>query len=377
MIPQCFLHIGTEKTGSTSIQYFLSKNREKLEEQGILYARSPGNQNHTALTVSALRGSRQTHPRRAHAAMRSLGVFSPEQAEQAHENLIRSMDRELADSDASIIILSNEHLSSRLLKPRQIRLAKELCDRYAERTTIIVYLRNQVDSLVSSFGTTIKSGGTRKFPFPLSPSRTRTLDYYALLKPWRSVFGRKNIIVRRFETSRFIEGDLFCDFAAQIPFDPTGFRREARNPALGARELAFLLEFNARVPRWLDEKTPNLARGKIVAALESIGGAGPRLKASPEIASSITATFEESNRRVAEEYFGEDELFLPPQLVADVQMEALLELNCSDAMDVACKLWSAQQLQLQKYESQRKNRDTQLTEDVDESAPDIDGEDRW
>ena len=32
-----YLHIGTSKTGTTSIQYFLWKNKTLLEERGILY----------------------------------------------------------------------------------------------------------------------------------------------------------------------------------------------------------------------------------------------------------------------------------------------------------------------------------------------------
>lgn len=36
------LHIGTEKTGTTTLQSFLSKNRDALSKQGIIYPKSPG-----------------------------------------------------------------------------------------------------------------------------------------------------------------------------------------------------------------------------------------------------------------------------------------------------------------------------------------------
>lgn len=32
-----YIHIGTPKTGTTSIQNFCGLNREKLKEQGVLY----------------------------------------------------------------------------------------------------------------------------------------------------------------------------------------------------------------------------------------------------------------------------------------------------------------------------------------------------
>jgi hypothetical protein len=347
----CFLHIGTEKTGTTSIQNFLSKNRSRLKKQGIIYPRSPGNQNHTDLTVYALADERQSGGIRRHS-----GVASSEQLPGFRDRLQAKLDSELQNSRASTIIFSNEHLSSRLANEIEIARVKELCERCAAQTKVIVYLRNQVDYIVSSFGTTVKSGSTRKFPFPLNKRRIRTMDYMALLEPWRKIFGRGNMIVRRFDPSDFVEGDLLLDFAEQIPFDSSGFiRSEPRNEALSARELAFLREFNARVPRWVDGEQ-NPARGNVVAALVRSSDSSSRLTVSPEIAEAIMAQFEESNRRVSKEYFGDkwQPLFSEPNLVSDADVDSLLELRLGDAMDIACRLWSEQELRLQGLEQKRK-----------------------
>jgi hypothetical protein len=370
MIQTCFLHIGTEKTGTTSIQNFLSKNRSRLQAQGIIYPRSPGNQNHTSLAVYAMRETKQSGIRR------SSGVSRPDQVSTFRERLRSDMDQELRNATASIVIFSNEHLSSRLLTEREIERVQNFCGRYAEETKVIVYLRNQVDFLVSSFGTTIKSGGTRTFPFPLNEHRIRTMDYMALLAPWRKIFGRENMIVRRFERTDFLEGDLLSDFAAQIPFDTSGFiRPEPRNEALSARELAFLREFNLRVPRWIEEaENPN--RGNIVAALVRCSDQGRRLTVSSQVASSIAAQFDDSNRRVLEEYFGarSQPLFSEPTLVSDADVESLLELKPADAMDIACKLWSEQQSRIQQLENRRKRRRAPRSEtEADEVEPESAG----
>jgi hypothetical protein len=315
----CFVHIGTEKTGTTTIQNFLSKNRSRLLKQGIYYPRSPGNQNHTALAVYAMRDARMSGIRR------SSGVSNAEEVPEFRDRLTTRLDRELRDSDAETILFSNEHLSSRLSMPVEIERVRDLCARYASRTVVVVYVRNQVDYLVSSFGTTIKGGSTRKFPYPLNKRRIRTMDYWTLLEAWRNAFGRENMIVRRFEPQDFVDGDLLADFAAQIPFEIGGFvRPEPRNLALGAKELAFLRAFNARVPRWI-EATPNAGRGNIVAALTRCGEQGPRLSVSPEIAAGIMANFKRSNRRVSEEYFGGrfEPLFSEPQLVSDANVDLL------------------------------------------------------
>ena len=39
------IHIGTEKTGTTTIQEFLHINREKLYSKGIVFLKSPGERN--------------------------------------------------------------------------------------------------------------------------------------------------------------------------------------------------------------------------------------------------------------------------------------------------------------------------------------------
>lgn len=47
------LHIGAEKTGTTTIQEFLTLNRERLLAQGVHFPMSVGLKNHTRLAVCA------------------------------------------------------------------------------------------------------------------------------------------------------------------------------------------------------------------------------------------------------------------------------------------------------------------------------------
>ncbi|HEX5860251.1 MAG TPA: hypothetical protein VFY58_00315, partial [Nocardioides sp.] len=46
------LHIGMGKTGTTSIQGWLHRNRERLAERGILYPASPGERRHVRLGLA-------------------------------------------------------------------------------------------------------------------------------------------------------------------------------------------------------------------------------------------------------------------------------------------------------------------------------------
>src|SRR5437016_5255870 len=128
MIARCFLHIGTEKTGTTTIQSFLAQNRDRLREQGVMYPSAPGNHNHIALAAYALRRTGITARHR----LRQPETFR--EVRQFRDELIDNLDAELRNANASNLIFSNEHLSSRVLDDKNIRPVKELCDRYAEDT---------------------------------------------------------------------------------------------------------------------------------------------------------------------------------------------------------------------------------------------------
>src|SRR5262245_23942491 len=71
----CFLHIGTDKTGTSSIQRFLADNRDALLARGYLVPRAAGSDRHIALPLYA-RGVRPTdNLPAAWAKFTDLGAF--------------------------------------------------------------------------------------------------------------------------------------------------------------------------------------------------------------------------------------------------------------------------------------------------------------
>src|SRR5579871_1909016 len=121
MLARCWLHIGVEKTGTTSIQSFLAANRTALRAEGRLYPFAPGAVSHLGLVAFALDNDRLDGTRKAR------GITSPLQIADFREEFVRALMTEIADSSASEIILSSELLSSRIRSPSELARLKVLC----------------------------------------------------------------------------------------------------------------------------------------------------------------------------------------------------------------------------------------------------------
>ena len=99
------VHIGTEKTGTTSIQALLDRNREALSKHGFHVLRCAGKLNHRALPSFCARASR------ADDYLRNNAIDSDEKRESFRENLKQTFEAEISGLDSNIhtVLISSEH----------------------------------------------------------------------------------------------------------------------------------------------------------------------------------------------------------------------------------------------------------------------------
>jgi len=330
MLARCWLHIGVEKTGTTSIQSFLASNRTALRAEGRLYPVTPGVVGHLGLAAFALDDDRLDGTRKA------CSLTNPSQIADFRDDFVRALVTEIAASGASEIILSSELLSSRIRSHTEFARLKVLCAAIARDTKIVVYLRNQVDFLVSRYTTVIQSGGREEFRI----SATALADYAALLDRWAAAFGRENLIVRRFEPADFVDGDLLADIAATLGLESTRLTSVPRyNESLDAESLVFLRAINRGVPRRISSWLEPL-RSAAVGILQR-RRRGTKFVIPPAAADRIEARFRASNERVAAEYFDSrhDPLFSPPVLVAPGEQPMLRSIGFPAALRIAAALF--------------------------------------
>jgi len=137
------LHIGGEKTGTTTIQSGLLENAELLESNQILYPRFPEwleGPTHAYVAAAFLPAHERSF------VSRPLECPSPE---QVREKLTRCRER------FNTVIISDEHLSSRLQIDEITKLSETLSPFSVE---IIYYARRQDELLLSWFSTAILNG---------------------------------------------------------------------------------------------------------------------------------------------------------------------------------------------------------------------------
>jgi len=209
------LHIGTYKTGTTSIQYSLYKNGPALLRYGINYL------GHSDGCV--------------HLTGRQVFQNSMKRKQLEHY---------LASEKGSIHIYSNECLWD-LQSAQQNFLPAIINSGIYEKVFVISYVRKQ-SSFIDSFYKQEQKFGS-PWAVGLSP-----LEFYSLVKSrgtlnindrlgyYSNLFGRENILVKNFSAESLFQGDVVDDFYKYHFFK--GIEVEAspiKNQSISSKEAVF------------------------------------------------------------------------------------------------------------------------------------------
>jgi hypothetical protein len=307
MIPnrRAIIHIGVEKTGTTSIQRFLAANRAPLKALGYWYSSclALGNENHVKLC-----GLAQSQTPKFPTVYNMLRIDGPEGRREFDARVRREFDDEIAQLPDHVhtLIFSNEHLHSNLLEQEETRNLRAIVGAYASDIKVLAYLRRQDQLSVSLFSTRIKGGEpwTQVLPTVHGPTALPYyFDYDHILRNYGAAFGEPNIIARVFERARMKDGDLVADFleAAGIPDHPSLQQVPRQNESLSRAALYTLSLLNTSVPPWIKGKW-NMNRDNLVEILEEKFAYNEPLS-SREETEAFYANFQPSNEAVRARYF--------------------------------------------------------------------------
>ena len=237
--PELLVHIGTAKTGTTTVQEYLYLNRARLEEYGVLYPTSLGHKNHIRIAAYAV-------PEPWKVAGNFSGIDSIGKQQEFRKELERQLDNEVRSGKYRRVLISNEHLHSRLITPDQIQLLKELFARHFSRVAILVYFRRQDLMSVSRYSTALRAG---LMPLSHFHGKGYLFDYLAVYNNWANAFGAENVTVRIFSRDRFLQGNFLVDFRAAAGLEERDdyLLPESRNESLSFDAERLILELNERI----------------------------------------------------------------------------------------------------------------------------------
>ncbi|MEA3445691.1 MAG: hypothetical protein U9R19_13310 [Bacteroidota bacterium] len=303
------LHIGTEKTGTTTIQEFLQINRELLAGSGFCFPKSIGNCNHRPLAVLCMASDRTNDFFR-------MKNFDESAARKKWKNeLLKSFDAELQQLNQNIqtVLISSEHFSKLLNKIEGIQTLKDILQNWFDEIKIIIYLRRQDLLSTSLYNTICRTGNVTDEILPAISHRPIYYNYRKLLENWSSVFGKENICPRIFETPDFYNSKLLSDFInhSGIPEHLDYTLPENKNISHSKTAQDVVQVFNQYFPKNLNSPLYAVHRKTRHKLLEQITDKYPGQGNKPlrNEAIDFYKQFVQDNQKLAREWFGRERLF--------------------------------------------------------------------
>lgn len=300
-----YIHIGTPKTGTTSLQHFCTENAKLFEEQGYCYPIFPHKFKYINIMRNGFFLSYKGYDEDKNRNQMEEAKFFRQGMDFVLDNF-RKFDN---------VILSDEAIWNVVFKKGKLDLWERLKKEAEENDyviKVIVYLRRQ-DSLATSWWNQKIKIGKRVYSkaswetFVEDPTKLE-LEYYDPLKFIEKSVGKENIIVRRFGRQYFKNGSIFEDF-----IDAVGMRYSSRFVISEGQRNVSLVGNAHEIKRVLNtisdlsDQNNTFFRRIVVAMSEQRPDLKKETMFSSEEALRFMEQYREGNRKIMQEYFGKDE----------------------------------------------------------------------
>jgi len=188
MVDEVWLHIGTPKSGTSSLQKHLNAHRNSLSDQGLAYLSPEGKSAYNDLAI-AIKRARPELP-----------------------DLVRDLNHQIATRPEKRALISSEMLYG--VAPETIT---GLLPAIAERPlNVLVYVRRQDKYIEAMFLQKAKNGrfhgSIADYIEKFSGSGS---DFHEMLTPWQEDLGA-TLVPRVLERDKLVGGDVVTDAFAQM-----------------------------------------------------------------------------------------------------------------------------------------------------------------
>lgn len=222
------LHIGTHKTGTTSLQKFFAENQSMLEKrQHILYPVSG--------RPKTDYDNRYGHHLLAWYFLRKNGVVDNKDWKYFKD--------ECVFSDAETILLSSEDFG--ILEERDIVRLREYLRGFD--VSVVIYLRNPIQYIRSAYKQQVCGRSKLTLDFlEFTQKNIHRCDYTTLIDHWGNVFGKGRITVRAYDAviSRATLERDFLDILGIKDMDSFEFSSSWTNKSVSDKTISLVIKLN-------------------------------------------------------------------------------------------------------------------------------------
>lgn len=327
------LHIGTEKTGSTTLQRFLGTNRRSLAGQGYLYATSPSHRynNHVKLAAYAAQDEIRDDLRT------NLKIVTREDLQRFRTDFRSCLSEEVRTAPPHVhtLILSSEHCHSRLRTREATKRLADLLNDLADEVIVLVYLRRQDEMATSLYSTGLRHGRTDPSIFPKQVQESNTYyNLYNLLERWAAAFGRDALRPRIYSRQDLTNGDVISDFLQTFEIEEGDSL--SYPPRLNESFTVTAQEVVRAINQWCSENgvDPNSSTVRETISRIISSNPGPGRRPSRARAMEFYHVFERSNEQLKTIWFPERAALFSSDFDRYPEEDDLQSIRIVDAVDV-------------------------------------------
>lgn len=303
-----YLHVGLEKTGTTSIQQSMHAHRAKLEKLGYFYPECFAVGRNTLLAT-------MVHPKAMVKPAFKMIIDKRGGTKESHiEHMMGLLKGEIAGTSANNLVLSSEFLAAHT----DIGELKALYEPLAENVKVILYLREQGSLILSLHSTRVKGGGTEfgTLKHLEAGSLPRFLDFQYVVSSLEKHFEKEDIIIRNFDRAALVNGNAIDDFLTVIGLGKhiSEFQVERSNESLSQKGIELLQEINPYLPDIVDGDK-NRARMHMLSDMATLDGTEDFGKRTldPDLAHKVNELTAKTNEWVRAKYFPDQETLFSSQ----------------------------------------------------------------
>lgn len=299
---KAIVHIGSPKTGSSSIQAFLHHNAAEIARRGVRFQRNVpdrGSQFEYPLAALAIQGAMiPSKDGRVRYKARTV-----EEARANYAGYAETLKSYPKRFDEPVALFSSEHFLPWIHDESLVQQVDRMFGDVFDEVRYVVYLRRQEDLLVSQYSEQVKRGAN----VPLDQfigRRLKAVNHFRVISRWANVVGHERMDVRLLERDFLRDGDLITDFCHACGFSPEGLQLPPReNESITVTAAEVMRHLNLRIPEVLPTTGANPLRRGLLEHVTALTDGDPAIRLNPHQKARVHNHVAQGNERLRAAFF--------------------------------------------------------------------------